>query len=121
MYSPRRLKRMPRGISSPVVMPYVFVGRLEPWRHGLVLLPVLIDGMFVPVIGLLLPNAPSGLLTQKSVRMIGIGWPTMIQPKLPIEKSAAPPSVSTFELVVKSEPPMSHSHSLRRHTITLAV
>jgi hypothetical protein len=72
-------------------------------------------------LGVPAPSGASGLITQKSVRIIGIDCPCMIQPKLPMEKSAAPPSVSTLDDVVNTDPPTDHSHWLRRKAMTLVV
>src|SRR6266513_969772 len=65
--------------------------------------------------------ATLGSLIQKSVWIIGIGWPLMIQPKLPSEKSAAPPSDVICDLLVYTDPPSDHSKSFRLNTDALAL
>ena len=65
-------------------MPYVCVGRLGPKMQSL--------GLVLMRRRSRRPAFSPGSSTQKSVRMTGIDWSFMIQPKLPIEKSAAPPS-----------------------------
>jgi hypothetical protein len=61
-----------------------------------------------------------GLVTQKSVRIIGIDCPVMIHPKLSRVKSAAPPSDVTLVSLVETEPPTLHSRLGLRITVTFA-